>query len=158
MKKLQRKRFLALIMALTMVFSSSVVASAAEKEENNSMVTVETLTEKNASTTMSTMSTNAIYQSSVYSGSTAKVYNFSINITDPMHLYLHAAADTGVTATLYKDGVQIGRAVYMEKDGVGASIPVVKTGSNDNYWTEGNYTMKVKISFNKPYTFFIYGY
>lgn len=63
MKKLQRGRFVALLMALTMAFSFSIVAFAAKSEENTNVVISEAVAEQDD---IEPMSTNELYELSEF--------------------------------------------------------------------------------------------
>lgn len=147
MKKL-KKRFVAMIMALTMVFSFSTVAFAAETEENNNMTIARTAEEQNDIEPMADLG---------FSGNKRTTYTIPITLgANDRYLYWSVSAYGPLRLTMYKDGVQVSRVYYTEKKNKGVCLPIVKNGSTtDNRWEQGTYTIIVEVLFDSAHSFTI---
>ena len=158
MKKL-KKRFVALIMALTMAFSFSTVAFAAEPEENINMTVAKEQAELYAIEPMSARNPCAELTNTI-TGYKRNTYTFPITIYPNFrYLYFSCSSAGPISVKLYKDGVQVGRTEYSEKDSKAVLLPVAKSGTlYDNYWETGEYTIKITVRFDGPYAFTVCGF
>lgn len=161
MKKLQRKRFVALLMAITMAFSFSMVAFAAENEENTDIVISEAFAKQNDSGNMSAGA--EVYNlSGYYLGTTRKTETFQITVPEGgAYLYFSFMGTGSANVTLYAEGVSVSR-IFISKGGSDdyaiTKYPFYEYDSvRFHYWAGGVYTVTVNIPFDCKWGFFIAG-
>lgn len=150
------KRFMSLIMALIMVFSSSTAVLAAETNENINIQIDEASAKRNYLETMSTNDDLLNNLTGIYTGSSAKTLNIPITIpSGGGYLYLVILTKGPVRATMYSNGVKVSSTVYVQRSDNVQWCPINFDRTTDNFWADGNYTVKVEILFNYEYSFCI---
>lgn len=149
------KRLMSLILVLTMVFSLSTVAMAAEPDESNNIVTGESSATQSDLEVMPA-SDLLINLTGIYAGSSATTINRSITIpSQGGYLYLAVMTEGPIRMTMYSNGVQVS-TVYVQRtwnEGEVQWVPVNFDRTTNNFWGSGNFTIKVEVLFNYDYSF-----
>lgn len=157
MKKL-KKRFVALIMALTMASSFSTVAFAAESEENSNMTVAEEQAKLYAIESTTDEDPLVNLTGSHY-GDKRTTATYTIQIpNDRRYLYFGLMGSGSARVTIYKDGVQLSRLIVSKGAPYQLQLePIPVSGSlKDNYWEPGQYTAKIEILFDGRYQYAIF--
>ncbi len=157
MKKL-KKRFVAMIMALTMAVSFSTVAFAAETEDTSIMS--DQSSEEQVIVEPMSDTVNIVNLTGIRAGASRSIETYGILVPENRrYLYFGYASEGSAIVTIYdQGGNQLSKVVTSKsrKDKVTwYKIPVQGSLSN-NYWTPGLYTAEVKIPFDNAYSYGIY--
>lgn len=152
------KRLISFIVTLTMVFSLSTVAFAAEFKENASIATNEVSMNRH---NVAALSTNSLITqlTGYYTGGSATTISIPITVTgNGSYLYISILTEGPVRASLYSNGVKVSTTyIQQNKDDVQWCQIKLDRHPDLSYWAAGNYTLKVEILFNYKYTFTICG-